>query len=324
MTNIHNSRPVSNGMKTLTIVSPVYNEAEGIRDFYGSLKPHLSELEYETDVIFVVDRSSDNSLEILKEIAKNDQSVRVLGLSSRFGYQLSQLAGIEYAKGDAIVTMDSDGQNPPALLPKLLAEFEKGADIVHGVRENTEGLSWVRKAQSDLFYWFINKISEVPIIPNASDYRLISQKVATVLRTKVHERNLFLRGIYSWMGFTQARVSFTAPPRTHGKTKFSMGRLIRFALMSVVSFSRKPLQAATIVGALFAIFGFFFAIVTVAEYLLGTIREPGYSTIIVMLAIFGGIQLMFLGIIGEYIGAIFDEVKARPRYIVDEAINIEL
>src|SRR5262249_42180288 len=152
-------------------------------------------------------------------------------------------------------------------------------------RENTEGLNPVRKAQSDIFYWFINKISDVPIIPNASDYRLISQKVARVLKREVHERNLFLRGIYSWMGFSQARVPFTAPPRTHGTTKFSMGRLIRFALMSLVSFSRKPLQAATVVGALFAVFGFIFAVVTVVQFVTGSIREPGYSTIIVMLAI---------------------------------------
>ena len=310
--------------RTLTIVSPVFNEEEGIRDFYDSLQPHLKGLSnYTSDIIFVVDRCTDNTLSILKDIAASDPSVRVLGLSSRFGYQMSQLAGIDHAKGDAIVTMDSDGQNPPALLPKLLAEFEKGADIVHGIRENTEGLSAMRKAQSDLFYWFINKISDVPIIPNASDYRLVSQRVATLMRTKMRERNLFLRGVYSWIGFKQARVPFVAPPRTKGTTKFSMSRLIQFALTSLVSFSRKPLRAATIVGVLFAIFGFLFAIVTIAQYLFGIITEPGYATIIVLMAIFGGIQLFFLGVIGEYIGAIFDEVKGRPHYIVEDAVNIE-
>ncbi len=310
--------------KTLTIVSPVFNEEEGIRDFYDALKPHLNRLSnYSADIIFVVDRGSDNTLEILKDIAKDDSVVRILGLSSRFGYQMSQLAGIEHAKGDAIVTMDSDGQNPPELLPKLLAEFEKGSEIVHGIRQNTEGLSSIRKAQSDFFYWFINKISEVPIIPNASDYRLISQRVAKVLCTKIHERNLFLRGIYSWMGFKQSRVPFVAPPRTKGSTKFSMSRLIQLALMSLVSFSRKPLRAATFAGALFALLGFLFAVVTIIQYFTVGISSPGYSTIIVVVSIFGGLQLMFLGVIGEYIGAIFDEVKARPHYIVEEAVNIE-
>jgi polyisoprenyl-phosphate glycosyltransferase len=309
--------------RTLTIVSPVYNEEEGIHDFYESLKPELAKLSsYTSDIIFVVDRCSDNTLEILKNIARSDSAVRILALSSRFGYQMSQLAGIDHAKGDAVVTMDSDGQNPPSLLPQLLAEFEKGAHIVHGIRKDTEGLGALRKMQSSIFYWLINKISEVPIIPNASDYRLISQKVATVLREKVRERNLFLRGIFSWLGFKQARVPFVAPPRTKGTTKFSMNRLIQFALLSLVSFSRKPLRAATAVGALFALFGFLFAVVTVVQYFLGAIKEPGYSTVIVMLAIFGGVQLMFLGVIGEYIGAIFDEVKARPHYIVEEAINI--
>jgi len=310
--------------KTLTIVSPVYNEEEGIRDFYENLKRELRSIpDYSTDILFVVDRCTDNTLSILKDIAGGDMSVRILALSNRFGYQMSQLAGIDHAKGEAIVTMDSDGQNPPSLLPKMLAEFENGADIVHAIRTDTEGLNSLRKFQSDIFYWFINKISDVPIIPNASDYRLISQKVASVLRERVRERNLFLRGIFSWVGFKQAKVPFVAPLRKHGKTKFSMGRLLQLALTSVVAFSRKPLRAATFVGALFALGGFLFAVWTIVEYALGAIKEPGYSTIIVLLAIFGGVQLMFMGVIGEYIGAIFDEVKARPHYVVDEAVNIE-
>jgi dolichol-phosphate mannosyltransferase len=310
--------------KTLTIVSPVYNEEEGIRAFYEMLKKELARLhEYSCDVIFVMDRSTDNTLSILKDIAKHDPQVRVLALSNRFGYQMSQLAGIDHAMGEAIVTMDSDGQNPPSLLRAMLTEFDKGADIVHGIRKDTEGLGVFRKLQSNIFYWLINKISEVPIIPNASDYRLISQKVAKVLREKIRERNLFLRGIFSWVGFKQAHVPFVAPPRMAGRTKFSMGRLIQFALTSVVAFSRKPLRAATFVGALFALFGFLFAIWTVVSYITGGIKEPGYSTIIVIIAIFGGVQLMFMGVIGEYIGAIFDEVKARPHYIVDESVNIE-
>jgi glycosyltransferase involved in cell wall biosynthesis len=309
--------------KTLTIASPVYNEEPVIRDFYAALRKQLDDLpNYESTMLFVVDKCTDNTLDVLKDIAQHDPSVSILGLSSRFGYQMSLLAGIDHARGDAVITMDVDMQNPPSVIPLLLAEYEKGADIVYTVRENTEGLGSIRKAQSKFFYWCINKISDVAITENASDFRLITQRVAEVIRTKIRERNVFLRGIITWIGFTQSKVFFVAPKRAKGRTKFSSGRLVQFALSGLVSFSRKPLRAATIVGILFALFGFVFGIVTIMQYVLGKIAQPGYATIIVLLSIFGGFQLIFLGIIGEYIGGIFDEVKARPQYLVQEAVNI--
>ncbi len=308
--------------KTLTIVSPVYNEELVIGDFYAALRAQLNDIsDYASTVIFVVDRSSDNTLALLRDIAKKDPAVRVLALSSRFGYQMSLLAGIDHAEGDAVIMMDSDMQNPPEMIPQFLREYEKGAAIVYTVREDTEGISGFRKLQSRIFYWCMNKISDVPIRENASDFRLISSKVVQVIRTGIRERNLFLRGIFSWVGFTQARISFHTPKRLKGHTKFSTMRLIQFALLGLVSFSRKPLRVATFVGALFAVGGFLFALLTITQYLFGYITQPGYATFIVLLSVFGGLQLVFLGIIGEYIGAIFDEVKARPHYIVEESLG---
>ena len=311
--------------KTLTIVSPVYNEEPVIHDFYTALRSQLDNLkDYSCDIIFVVDKCTDQTLDVVKEIAARDPSFSILALSSRFGYQMSLMAGIDHAMGDAVITMDADLQHPPSVIPLLLKEFEKGADIVHTVRMHTEGLGFVRRMQSKAFYWLINLISEVPILENASDFRLISQRVAKIVRTKLRERNLFLRGIINWMGFTQARVEFVAPKRTKGKTKFSLSRLMQFAFFGLISFSKKPLRAASITGLLFACFGFLFAGVTAVQYVSGNQFPSGWATVIVLLAIFGGFQLIFLGVIGEYIGAIFDEVKARPHYLVDEAINISL
>jgi dolichol-phosphate mannosyltransferase len=312
-------------MKSLTVVCPAYNEAEVIANFYDVLKKELDQLtEYRTDVVFVVDGGKDATFEILERIAQKDPRVHAIKLSRNFGHQIALLAGIDHAKGDAVITMDADLQHPPSVIPKLLAEFEKDAEIVYTVRESTENIGTFRRAESSVFYRLVNLISDVPIVENASDFRLISQRVATIIRTKIRERNLFLRGIVSWMGFRQSHVAFTAHKRAAGHSKYSLSKLIQFAIFGIISFSKKPLRAASIVGGLFALFGFGYAIITVVQYFLGEIVQPGYSTIVVLLSFFGGVQLIFLGIIGEYIGGIFDEVKGRPQYLIESAINIDV
>ena len=312
-------------MKTLTIIAPVYKEEEVISDFYRVLKAELLKLRgYTSTILFIVDKSPDNTLQILKDIAKHDSSVFVLGLSSRVGKEMSLLAGIDHADTDAIVMMDSDLQHPPEVISKLLAEFEKGNDIVYTIRDRVEKIRWVRKAQSSLFYYIMGLISEVPINPNAGDFRLISRRVARLVRNEIRERHLFLPGIMSWVGFNQAAVHFVANARPAGQTKFTFMPLVRYGLYGVLSFSKKPLRAAAIVGALFALLGFLVVLFTVIQYFTGHVSQPGFSTIVVLLCIFGGAQLIFLGIIGEYVGAIFDEVKGRPHYIIEDAINIEV
>lgn len=309
-------------MRTLTIIAPVYNEEEVILDFYRELKKELEGLSgYRATILFSVGRGTDRTLEILKKVAEKDRAVRVLYLSSRFGHQLQLLAGIDHADTDAVIMMDSDLQHPPSVIPKLLAEFEKGNDVVYTIREKPSDQSFYRKWSSDVFYWFLNKISDVRISGNAADFRLISRRVAEILRNDIRERNLFLRGVVPWIGFNQTAIRFAANPRRAGTSKYSLSRLVTFGLSGVVSFSRKPLRLTILAGLLFALFGFLYALFTVFQYLFLKSLPSGYATLVVLLSVFGGLQLIFLGIIGEYIGAIFDEVKKRPHYIVDEKIN---
>lgn len=310
-------------MKTLTVVCPAYNEAEGIRRFYDVLVLELSKLSsYTWSILFVVDGGTDGTFKILKEIASKDGKVRVLKFSRNFGHQMALLAGIDHAKSDVVITMDSDLQHPPSFIPKLLAEYEKGSDIVYTIRVHDESIGILRKWVGNMFYRFINLISDIPINRNASDFRLISGRVAALIRTSIRERNTFLRGIMSWVGFAQSSLNFTAHRRIAGHSKYSLSRLIQFALFGIVSFSKKPLRAASVVGMLFALFGFGVALVATIQYFTDNTLPSGWATVVVLLSVFGGVQLIFLGIIGEYIGAIFDEVKARPHYIIDEALNV--
>ena len=310
-------------MKTLTIICPVYQEEAVIADFYDALKKQLRALpEWDANILFVIDRSSDRTLSIVREIARHDASLGVIGMSARFGHQMALLAGIDHAKGDVIIMMDSDLQHPPAVIPLLLAEYEKGNDVVYTIREGAAHVPLLRRLMGNLFYRFINMLSEVPINPNAADFRLISRRVADVIRNGVRERNVFLRGIISWVGFNQASVRFIAAERSGGKSKYSFSRLLHFAIFGIISFSKKPLRAASVTGFFFALFGFCVALVAVVQYFTDNALPSGWATLVVLLSVFGGVQLIFLGIIGEYIGAIFDEVKGRPHYIIEDAINL--
>ena len=309
-------------MRTLTVIAPVYNEEEVIADFYRELKATLDALSgYTATMLFVVGRGTDRTLPILSELAAKDRNLKVLSLSSRFGHQMQLLAGIDHADSDVVIMMDSDLQHPPALIPKLLAEYEKGNEVVYTIREKTGDQNLFRKWASDIFYFLLNRISDVHISGNAADFRLISRKVVEVLKNEIRERNLFLRGIVPWLGFNQVGVRFTANPRRAGKSKYPLSRLIAFGLSGVVSFSRKPLRVAIFVGLFFALLGFLYALFTVFQFFLLKALPTGYATLVVLLSVLGGLQLVFLGVIGEYIGAIFDEVKKRPHYLVDEKLN---
>ena len=311
-------------MKTLTVISPVYNEAPVIESFYLALKKTLGTLrpKYRSEILFILDRSSDGTIEILRKIARKDKSVRVLSLSSRFGHQMSLLAGIDHSHSDIVLMMDSDLQHPPTVIPQLLREYEKGNDIVYAVRSDTRKIGFFKKISSALFYKMINMISEVPINENAADFRLISQKVASVFREQIRERNIFLRGMISWVGFNQASVTFVAGERHSGESKYNLARMLRFGISGVLSFSKKPLQAAILVGSLFAGFALINALVTFFYYFHDKSLPSGWTTIVILISGIGGVQLIFLGILGEYLAGIFDEVKGRPHYLVQEKINI--
>jgi polyisoprenyl-phosphate glycosyltransferase len=310
-------------MKTLTVICPVYNEEKVISVFYQELTRVLTTLtgKYATSILFVVDRCTDRTLEVLRSIAIEDSSVRVLALSSRFGHQHSLLAGIDHSDADVVIMLDSDLQHPPALLPQMLAAYEAGYDVVYTFREDTNEIAALKRLTSRLFYRLLNSISEIPINASAADFRLMSRRVVKVFQEQIRERNLFLRGLVGWVGFKSLGISFQVEQRRAGETKYSLGRMVRFGIDGIVSFSKRPLQAAIIVGVAFAMFGLLYAVITLVQFFYLSSLPSGWTTLTILISTFSGIQLVFLGIIGEYIGAIFDEVKHRPHYLVDEKIN---
>lgn len=311
--------------KTVSVVCPVYNEEEVIEAFYTELSDALanSAEQYESKIIFVVDRCSDATLDVLKRIAKQDKSVRIIALSSRFGHQMSLLAGIDHSDSDAVVMMDSDLEHPPSLIPEMLEKFEEGYDIVFTVREYSKGTNIFKRLSSKLFYRMLNWISQVPINESAADFRLISRRVANVFKEQIRERNQFMRGLFSWVGFESIEIPFQANTRQAGKSKYSLARMVRFGMHGVVSFSKRPLQSAIFVGFGFATFALAFATLTFVQYFYYDTLPSGWTTLTILVSMFSGVQLIFLGIIGEYISAIFDEVKARPHYLVEEKINFD-
>jgi glycosyltransferase involved in cell wall biosynthesis len=312
-------------MKTLTVVCPVFNEEAVVVDFYCELRAVLEALpeSYQPTILFVVDRSNDRTLSLLEDVAKSDPCVRILALSARFGHQMSLLAGIDHCDSDVVIMMDSDLQHPPSAVPDLLRKFEEGFDIVNAIREDGDSTGLFKRVTSRLFYRLINRLSEVPIEESAADFRLISRRVARVFQLQIRERNQFLRGLFAWVGFPTAAVHFKSRRRGGGRSKYSLGKLLEFGARGIVAFSKRPLQAAVFLGFAFALIGFVLALVTIIQYFTHRSWPSGWATLAVIIPIFSGIQLIFLGILGEYVGAIFDEVKARPHYLIERKINFD-
>jgi glycosyltransferase involved in cell wall biosynthesis len=310
-------------VKTVDIVLPVYNEEEGVGVFHAALLGALAPLtgRYHFRQIYVLDRSRDRSLDVLRGLAAGSPDVTVLHLSRRFGHQMSLVAGIDYATGDAIVMMDCDLQHPPAVIAELLDRFEQGFDIVQTVRRYHGRVGLAKRATSKLFYHVQNALSPVEIKEGFADFRLISQHVATVFREGVREQNQFLRGLFQWVGFHRTEVEFVSPPRVSGTTKYRPLRLLAFAVTGIVSFSKLPLRIATVMGFALATLSAVYGCWLLVKYFSGGGFPPGYASLILVVLVTGGLQLMFLGIVGEYLGQIFDEVKRRPLYVVDEVIG---
>jgi dolichol-phosphate mannosyltransferase len=310
-------------MRTLTVVSPAHEEEEALPAFHAELRRALDSVadRWQSTVLFVVDRGADRTLDVLREIAGREPSVRVLALSARFGQQAALLAGLDHCDSDAVAMMDSDGQHPPSLLPELLAGLERGFDVVYTVREATSGLPFLKRLTSRLFYRLLGGMSDTPIVPGAADFRVVSRRVVELFQARIRERTLFLRGLFSWVGFPSLAVPFAARPRRAGRTKFPLGRMLRFGLDGLVSFSRVPLRAALALGLAFLGLGITGLLAGLVRSLVGVTATPLWLWGAALLLLLAGTQLFFLGVVGEYVGAILDEVKARPHYVVEERIN---
>lgn len=300
----------------ISIVIPIFNESENIHLLYRELMDTRVAI---AELIFVDDGSTDNSLEQIETLAKADPRVKAISFSRNFGHQAALIAGMHTAAGELILIMDGDLQHPPSLIPEMLAKHQEGFDLVSARRVDTEQASLLKKWSSGLYYRFLNFIAETHIEEQVADFRLFSRKVLESV-LKFEEREPFVRGIFSWVGFRTAVVPFQAPPRQHGSTKYSWTRMMSLGIRGAVSFSFKPLRISLMLGTIVSIIAFAFGIFSIAAYFRGQ-TVPGWTSIITAVMFIGGVQLIVLGLIGEYLATLFREVKKRPLFIVDRKIN---
>ena len=302
----------------LSVVVPCYNESEVIERFYREVRPVLEGLApLNFELIFVDDGSEDGTLDQLNRIAEKDPAVRVSSLSRNFGHQIALTAGLDAAAGDAVVMMDADLQHPPSLIREFVRHWREGCDIVLGIREKTEGASWFKNATSRGFYALLNRLSSTKVPQGAADFCLLSRRVVRSLRS-MPERHRFLRGLISWAGFRRTSVQNQSPRRAAGRTKYSPVKMVSLALDAVFSFSAEPLRLALRTGFAVTLLGFaYLAWTLIKGYLLHAL-VPGYSSLIGVTIVLGGCQLVFIGLIGEYLARVFEEVKGRPIYLLKQ------
>ena len=299
----------------LCVVTPCYNEEEVVEKFYEALKPVLKSLTgLNHRIIFVDDGSRDRTLEKLNALAALDPAVRVYALSRNFGHQIALTAGLDAARGDAVIMMDSDLQHPPALIPDMIRLWRGGDDVVSAVRRATEKSRLFKGFTSAVFYWLISFLSDTNIVRGAADFCLLSRPAHRALR-RLPERHRFLRGMVSWVGFKRAFVFFDAPDRAAGRSKYTLFKMLQLAFNATFSFSVTPIRLATQLGLITILLSLFYLIFIVTCYFLGWSLAPGWASIIFLVTFLGGVQLAFVGILGEYIARIFEEVKRRPLYL---------
>ena len=301
-------------MKSVSIVVPVYNEGENILHFTAAIKEVMDKQPYKWDLLFVDDGSRDNSLNLLEDLQAKCSYVHVLSLSRNCGHQIALTCGLDHATGDAVISMDGDMQHPPELLPELLAKWEEGYHVVQTIRKDTQGVSWLKKESSKLYYRLINKLSNAQIRPGGSDFRLLDRQAVEALG-KYREHDRFLRGMVTLLGYKVAEVPFVASPRFAGKSKYSLNKMVKLAVDGIVGYSVVPLRAAFVAGLLFAVLSFFLLLHVLYVYICDEVVS-GWTTIMVCMSLFGGTQLIMLGIMGEYLGRIYTEVKNRPLYLI--------
>jgi glycosyltransferase involved in cell wall biosynthesis len=301
----------------LSVVAPVYNEQELVGAFVQRTCAALSGFAFE--LVLVNDGSSDATPELLDQIAAEDPRVRVIHLSRNFGHQAALTAGLEHAAGDVVAMIDADLQDPPELIPQMVERWSEGAEVVYAVRRHRPGETAFKLATASWFYKLFNKLTQVDLEPNSGDFRLLDRRALDALLSMT-ERSRFLRGMTVWVGFTQTAVPYEREARTAGETKYTLRKMLRFSLDAIASFSHLPLQLATYVGLLSAGVAFVAIPVVVGLHFAGSYL-PGFGTLTIAILLLGGIQLIALGVIGEYVGRIYDEVKHRPLYIVREERN---
>ncbi|AZQ45310.1 glycosyltransferase family 2 protein [Bacillus sp. GX] len=308
--------------KLISVVVPMYFEEEVAQECYNRLKSVMLQNNINYEFVFVNDGSTDRTMEILSEIAANDYRTKIVNFARNFGHQVAVTAGIAAAKGDAIVIIDADLQDPPEVIPELIAKWEEGYEVVYAKRKQRKGETWFKLLTAKYFYKFLNYMSDIDIPKDTGDFRIIDRKVADVFN-QMTERNRFIRGMMSWVGFRQTYVEYERDERFAGETKYPLKKMIKFASDGIIAFSTKPLRIVMTLGLLSVLISIIVLLYTITVKIIGTGTQTGWASIMVAITFFSGIQLLGLGIVGQYIARIYDESKNRPIYIVKETINIE-
>jgi len=306
----------------LSIVIPIFNEEQNLAELTSRLKKVECDKITDYEYILVNDGSKDQSYPKMLEIAYIDNRFKIVQLSRNFGHQLAITAGMDLASGDACIVMDGDLQDPPEVIPQLVSKWLEGFQIVYAVREKREGESFFKLFTAKMFYRVLKKITNVDIPLDTGDFRLIDRKVLDVLKN-MPEKHRFIRGMVAWSGFKSCPVFYHRDKRFAGKTKFTLGKMITFSIHGITSFSTYPLKLASSLGLLVSISGFFYLLYVIYLALFTDRTVEGWASMMVVILFLGGVQLLSLGIIGEYIGRINEEVKKRPNYIISELINFE-
>jgi dolichol-phosphate mannosyltransferase len=304
----------------LSVVAPVFNEVESLDEFAKQISLVMHDLKEDWELILVDDGSTDGSSDLIRSLAKTDARIRPVIFARNFGHQIAVTAGLDYARGDAIVIIDADLQDPPEVIKDLVAKWREGFEVVYAVRRKREGESWFKLATASLFYRIIYRITDVKIPLDTGDFRLLDRKVADVMR-QMRERHRFLRGMAAWVGYRQVGVEYDRHERYAGQTKYPFSKMLKLALNAITSFSYFPLQVATYLGFICAGISILAIPVVAMLRLSNRLALLGQATTLMAVLFLGGVQLITLGILGEYIGRIYDEVKGRPLYIVSEAPN---
>lgn len=303
----------------ISIVTPVYNEEDNVVFFHEEITKVMKTTGMDYELIYVNDGSKDRTDELIRELAEKDPHVRAITFARNFGHQTAITCGMDFARGDAVITMDGDMQHPPELIPLLLEKWKDGYDIVQTIRTSTEDSGFIKKITSAGYYKVINSISKTPVTPGGSDFRLMNRKSLDVfLRFREHAR--FIRGIVGGLGFKQTTIKFEAPARHAGVSKFSMNKMLHFAMDGILTNSTTPLRAAFYAGAVSGFIGILLILHVLYSYLVGN-TVPGWATMTILIAFFGSANLVGLGIIGEYIGRIYEESKNRPLYWISGDTN---
>ena len=306
----------------ISIVVPVYNEEGNLRAFYDELTAKLDLVCGDWEIIFVDDGSGDRSVELIKELREADQRVKLVCLARNFGHQVALAAGLDHAHGEAVITLDADLQHPVSLIPEMIARWKEGFDVVYTIRQDTEGLGFFKRFTASVFYRLINALTDTAIIPGTADFRLTDRKVVDCL-ILMKERSRFMRGLIAWTGFKQIGIPYVARGRYSGKSSYSLRRMLSFAVDGITSFSVLPLRLSAYVGFAAALTGVPYAIWAIYAKLFTETTVSGWTSVIVAVLFLGGVQLISLGVLGDYVGRIYEEVRGRPLYIARERIGFD-